>query len=92
MTFEVFVTDEAVEELAQLCLGNAHMLPSFRRQVGVLMDNPFTCRVADSNPFEREILVPAGDVGTVALFEIVNEECIVVVAFRKQRDREHLYA
>lgn len=92
MSFEVFLTDEAVKELDELCVGNEHMLASFRRQTQVLMTNPFTCRVADSNPFEREILIPAGDVGTVALFEIVNDETVVVVAFRKQREREHLFA
>lgn len=48
---------------------------------------PFGCRKADdANPFLRELVIPFGNAGYVALFEIENDEVLSVLAIRHQRE------
>lgn len=50
---------------------------------------PFGCRKAeDSNPFLRELVIPFGDAGYVALIEVENEETVSVLAIRHQREED----
>lgn len=49
---------------------------------------PFTCRKAGSSPFLRELVIPFGDTGYVALFEIVDDKTVVVGAVRHQREED----
>lgn len=50
---------------------------------------PFGCRKADdSNPFLRELVIPFGDAGYVALFEIEDDETVTVLAIRQQREED----
>lgn len=50
---------------------------------------PFTCRKAEGgSPFLRELLIPFGAAGYVALFEIDNAETITGLALRHQRESE----
>ena len=52
----------------------------------ILEEFPFSCRKAeDSNPFVREIVIPSGSAGYVALFEIENQQTVTVLAVRHQR-------
>lgn len=52
-----------------------------------LSDMPFACRKADpANPFLRELLIPFGGAGYVALFEIEDGTTITVLAVRHQRE------
>jgi plasmid stabilization system protein ParE len=53
---------------------------------------PFTCRKAlggDGNPFLRELIIPFGASGYVALFEIENSDTVTVLAVRHQREDDY---
>ena len=53
---------------------------------------PFTCRKAlggDGNPFLRELILPFGASGYVALFEIENSDTVTVLAVRHQREEDY---
>ena len=60
-----------------------------RAQMRLLERNPFTCRIADENPYERELLIPFGRTGYVALFEIVSEDEVVVTAIRHECEEDY---
>ena len=56
----------------------------------ILEEFPFSCRKAeDSNPFVREIVIPFGSAGYVALFEIENQQTVTVLAVRHQREDDY---
>ena len=56
----------------------------------ILEEFPFSCRKAeDSNPFVREIVIPFGSAGCVALFEIENQQTVTVLAVRHQREDDY---
>ena len=58
--------------------------------VDFLRDFPFTCRKADDhNPFLRELVIPFGAAGYVALFEIENPSTVTILAFRHQREDDY---
>jgi hypothetical protein len=59
---------------------------AIRAAMHILEINPFTCRIADQNPYERELTIPFGGAGYVALFEIVSERQVIVTALRHQRE------
>jgi plasmid stabilization system protein ParE len=53
---------------------------------------PFTCRKAlggDDNPFLRELIIPFGRSGYVALFEIENRDTVTLLAVRHQREEDY---
>ena len=53
---------------------------------------PFTCRKAlggDGNPFLRELIIPFGSSGYVALFEIENRNTVTLLAVRQQREQDY---
>lgn len=55
-----------------------------------LCDMPFACRKADPDtPFLRELVIPFGRNGYVALFEIDNNETVTVLAVRHQREEDY---
>jgi plasmid stabilization system protein ParE len=54
---------------------------------------PFSCRKAhgaESSPFLRELLIPFGRSGYVALFEIEDSQTVTVLAVRHQREEDYL--
>ena len=56
----------------------------------ILEEFPFSCRKAeDSNPFVREIVIPFGAAGYVALFEIEDRQSVTVLAVRHQREDDY---
>lgn len=60
------------------------------RAVDTLRDFPFMARKADdANPFLRELIIPFGGAGYVALFEIENESTVTVLAVRHQREDDY---
>jgi plasmid stabilization system protein ParE len=63
-------------------------LAAIRAGIATLKTSPFTCRKAGSNPFLRELVIPFGHTGYVALFEIVDRTQIVVAAVRHQREED----
>ena len=51
---------------------------------------PFTCRKAASDsPFLRELVMPFGAAGYVALFEIDDAQTVTVLAVRHQRESDY---
>ena len=50
---------------------------------------PFSFRKADRNPAQRELIIPFGAIGYVALFEIVSTLKVVVLAVRHQREEDY---
>lgn len=56
----------------------------------LLRFSPFSCRkVVRDNPFLRELVIPYGSAGYVALFEIENREFVTVLAVRHQREEDY---
>lgn len=55
-----------------------------------LSSMPFACRKVDAtNPFLRELVIPFGGGGYVALFEIDDEHTLSVLAIRHQREDDY---
>lgn len=52
--------------------------------------SPFSYRKAiASNPFLRELIIPFGAAGYVALFEIENDTTVTILAVRHQREDDY---
>ena len=98
MSFRVRFTLEAKSDLERLYGFLAEQdLEAAERALGVidrawtiLEEFPFSCRKAEeSNPFVREIVIPFGSAGYVALFEIENRQTVTVLAVRHQREDDY---
>lgn len=50
---------------------------------------PFSFRKAAQNPAQRELIIPFGNTGYVALYEIVSPSKVVVLAVRHQREEDY---
>jgi len=50
---------------------------------------PFSFRKAAKNPTQRELIIPFGSSGYVALYEIVSASKVVVLAVRHQREEDY---
>ena len=50
---------------------------------------PFTCRKATDSAFLRELIIPFGHTGYVALFEVLDGKTVVVAAVRHQREDDY---
>lgn len=64
-------------------------LVAIRAGVATLRTSPFTCRKAGQSPFLRELIIPFGRSGYVALFEIVGSTDVVVCAVRHQLEDDY---
>lgn len=63
---------------------------AIERGYRMLEEMPFACRAVDpANPFLRELLIPFGAAGYVALFEIENNTTITIPAVRSQREDDY---
>ena len=102
MSFLVRLTREALEDLERLeefLVESAskhgdydlavRAIEAIRREFRILETNPYTCRKAGSNPLERELVIPFGGAGYVALFENTNDHEIAVSAIRHQREDDY---
>ena len=100
MSFAVRLTREAEQDLLRLYefvlereLERGGDLELAQRAFDAIKDgpvtlvrSPFTCRKAADSSFLRELVIPFGHTGYVALFEIVDSQSIVVAALRHQRE------
>jgi plasmid stabilization system protein ParE len=50
---------------------------------------PYSFRKAAQNPAQRELIIPFGGTGYVALYEIVSTSKVVVLAVRLQREEDY---
>jgi plasmid stabilization system protein ParE len=64
-------------------------LTAIRAGFETLRHSPFTCRKAGDSPFIRELIIPFGASGYVALFEITSDQDVVIAAVRHQRDEDY---
>ena len=67
----------------------ARALQAVKDGIMFLETSPFACRKAGSNPFQRELVIPFGHAGYLALFEIVDQETVVIGAVRHQREDDY---
>lgn len=70
-------------ELASLAL--AAMQAGFK----ALERFPFSCRKAADSPFLRELVIPFGNAGYVALFEVIDDKTVLIGALRHQREDDY---
>jgi len=54
-----------------------------------LAETPFSFRKAGKSPTRRELIIPFGATGYVALYEIASTSSVVVLAVRHQREEDY---
>ena len=65
-------------------------IQAIKDAVRTLEISPFSCRKAiPGNPFLRELVIPFGGAGYVALFEIDDAETVTILAVRHQREDDY---
>lgn len=57
--------------------------------LGLLSTSPFACRKAGESPFVRELVITFGSTGFVALFEIIDNNTVIIGALRHQREDDY---
>lgn len=57
--------------------------------IATLKTSPFTCRKAGQSPFLRELVIPFGRSGYLALFEIEDDTSVAVLAVRHQLEDDY---
>jgi plasmid stabilization system protein ParE len=64
-------------------------LQAIKDGIGFLASSPFACRRVGSSSFVRELIIPFGHTGYVALFEIADSETVIVGAIRHQLEDDY---
>jgi plasmid stabilization system protein ParE len=86
--FDFLLERELARDGGDLTLPEQAMA-SLRAGIATLKSSPFTCRKAGQSPFLRELIIPFGRSGYVALFEIEDASNVVVVAVRHQLEDDY---
>lgn len=86
--FDFVLERELARDGGDLALA-ADALAAIRAGIATLRSSPFTCRKAGRSPFLRELVIPFGRSGYVALFEIQDAASVVVVAVRHQLEDDY---
>ena len=104
MSFQVRLTPVAAEDLERLfdfvlerelqrSDGDLELaeraIQAIKNGLATLCTSPFTCRKAGPSPLLRELVIPFGRSGYVALFEIVDSTNVVVAAVRHQLEDDY---
>lgn len=103
MSYRVRFTREALADLDRLYAfvleremeraGNFELveraLEAIEAGIAMLRYSPFTCRKAGHGPFIRELVIPFGHSGYVALFEIQDSDTVSIAAIRHQREDDY---
>jgi plasmid stabilization system protein ParE len=101
VTFSVRFTEAAEDDLIRLYefilkkdasdfVLAQRALEAIKNGIRSLELSPFSYRKATiSNPFLRELVIPFGASGYVALFEIDNEQTVTVLAVRHQLEDDY---
>lgn len=101
MSFRVRFTEEARADLLRLyafTLDRAdgdwalaeRAVGAIESALALLATSPFSCRRAvGGDALLRELIIPFGESGYVALFEIENAEMVTVLAVRHQREEDY---
>ena len=86
--FDFVIERELARDGGDLTLAE-QAVAALRAGMATLKSSPFTCRKAGQSPFLRELVIPFGRSGYVALFEIDDASNVVVVAVRHQREDDY---
>ena len=105
MTYEVRLTRDAQEDLQELFDFLLHReltrpgggdldlaakaIGALEEGFATLKNSPFSCRKSANNPFLRELIVPFGATGYLALFEITDAQTVTIAAVRHQRESDY---
>lgn len=96
--YKVRFTPEAEDELLRLYdflldkdpNAAEKALDTIKAAAELLRFSPFSCRKAlPGTPFLRELVIPFGSAGYVALFEIESGNVISILAVRHQREDDY---
>lgn len=98
--FKVRFTQEADADMARLfdfllerdIAAAENAGAAIAKAIELLERFPFSCRKAlggDGSPFLRELIIPFGSMGYVALFEIENRNTVTILAVRHQREEDY---
>jgi len=96
--YKVRFTPEAEEDLLRLydfllekdVTAAERALNAIKGAVELLRVSPFSCRKALlDNPFLRELIIPFGSAGYVALFEIESSSTVNILAVRHQCEEDY---
>jgi len=77
---------ETVEDLAR---ADAALQAIEQAVEATLSQTPFICRKAGTSAFLRELLIPFGRAGYVALFEIDDAKTVTILAVRHQLEDDY---
>ena len=99
-SYQIRFTKEAENDLLRLydfLLENSadiqpaeQALNNIQQAIRLLEIFPFSCRKADTNTlYIRELLIPFGESGYVALFEIEPYQIVTILAVRHQRESDY---
>lgn len=101
MSFRVRFTEEARAELLRLYAFTLDRVDgdwalaecavgAIDSALALLAASPFSCRRAvGGDAWLRELIIPLGESGYAALFEIENAETVTVLAVRHQREEDY---
>ncbi len=104
MTYKVEFSGAAAEDLERLFdfalqreLNSAtgdmdipeRALQAIRAGMAFLAVSPLACRKAGHSAFVRELVIPFGNAGYVALFEVVDKHTVIIGAVRHQREDDY---
>jgi plasmid stabilization system protein ParE len=97
-SYKVRFTPEAEEDLLRLydfllekdVTAAERALDAIKGAAELLGFSPFSCRKAlPDHPFLRELIIPFGSAGYVALFEIESSSTVNILAIRHQREEDY---
>ena len=97
-SYTVRFTTEAEADLLRLydfllandLIAAERALDAIKRAIEVLRFSPYSCRKATrERPFLRELVIPFGTSGYVALFEIEPGDVVTVLAVRHQLEEDY---
>ena len=80
---------DRVETLEGLDLAQAALEAVRSAALNQLAATPYSFRKAGNSPTRRELIVPFGASGYVALYEIASPSSVVVLAVRHQREEDY---
>jgi plasmid stabilization system protein ParE len=86
--FDFVLERELARDGGNLALAEQALL-AIRAGFTTLRTSPFTCRKAGQSPFLRELIIPFGRSGYVALFEIEGAADVVITAVRHQLEDDY---
>ena len=104
MIYRVLVSETAAQDLEELFdfalqreldsetgdLGIAdRAVLAIKDGIVFLTSSPFACRKVGPSSFVRELIIPFGHTGYVALFEIVDSNTVIIGAVRHQREDDY---